>query len=223
METLSKAICSNEFHQVITANALLILEAESNAALDATCHAASLVIPESAGAIWAIRRLGGPETAQIAGVDLAFKLCEMTARLGKSVFLLGGKPGVSEAAAHYLLSKIPHLDVAGTLDGFFNPDRDEVIVNAIRDSGASLCLVAMGMPFQDVWIHSRREVLPGAVFMGVGGTFDVWAGNVKRAPLWFQHRGLEWLYRFWQEPSRWPRMAQLPVFALKVALSRRKI
>lgn len=220
--TLEEMLASSQSNQIITGNALLLLEAEHNLSLQKACATASLVLPESAGIAWALRRRGVQDFYRIAGIDLAFQLCEMAAKSGKSVFLIGGKPGVSEAVARHLISRIPKLDIAGTLDGFFNILQDTVITNAIRDSGAALCLVAMGMPLQDIWIAGRRSLLPKTLCMGVGGSFDVWAGNVKRAPAWFQQRGLEWLYRFYQEPHRWPRMAQLPLFALKVLTKRRR-
>ncbi len=210
---------SQRFHQVITANALLFLEAENDPELRQACESASLVVPESAGAIWALKRLGIPDPYQLAGVDLAFRLCQMAREQGRSVFLIGGKPGVSETAARVLMAKIPGLDIAGTLDGYFDKTKDDLIINTIRESRPAVVLAAMGMPAQDKWIHARRATLPGAICMGVGGTFDVWAGQIKRAPPWFQKRGLEWLYRFYQEPWRWNRMALLPVFALKVLFS----
>lgn len=207
---------SSSCSQIVTANALLLLETQRNPDLFNACRSAEIVLPESSGLRWALSFLGQSKPFHWAGVDLSFYLCQWATAHSLSVFLLGGEPGVADGAAQYLKEKIPGFQLAGCHDGFFDPPQNEAILKMIRNSGAKVVLVATGMPKQDVWIYAHKRELPGTLCMGVGGTLDIWAGRLKRAPLWIQRNGLEWLYRFWQEPSRWRRMAQLPLFVLKV-------
>ncbi len=207
---------SGQFHQIVTANALLLLRAELDSQLQRTCESAALVLPESSGAAWAIRQLEGHPPFHMAGIDLAVELCKLAAGLNKPVFLFGAEPGVALSAAAFLKKQIPNLATAGHFDGFFDCEKERMIINEIRSTGSAVVLVATGMPRQDLWIYERRRELPPAVYVGVGGSFDVWAGHVKRAPKSMQKWGLEWLYRLAQEPTRWKRMMGLPVFALKV-------
>ncbi len=207
---------SDSVHQVVTANALLVVEAQTDSTLKDVCSSASIVVPESAGIDWAANRLGDAFPFAIAGIDLAYTLCQKASNLSVPIYLFGGGPGVADAAAQKLSTEIPGLTIGGTSSGFLDQHQEELIINEIKKSGARLVLVALGMPRQDNWIHENRYRLPPAVYIGVGGTFDVWAGRVKRAPKWMRNRRLEWLYRLLQEPSRWRRMARLPGFALAV-------
>jgi N-acetylglucosaminyldiphosphoundecaprenol N-acetyl-beta-D-mannosaminyltransferase len=109
--------------------------------------------------------------------------------------------------------------IAGVRDGFFKESDEETILRDIAHSRAKVVLIAMGMPRQELWIHRNMHRLPPAIYMGVGGTLDVWAGDLKRAPRWMQALGIEWLYRLIQQPWRITRMWQLPRFALKVILN----
>ena len=207
---------SDRAHQIITANSLLILEAQKSNDLQAACAASSLILADSIGLSWAARRLQGADPTIIPGIDFAIELCGMAEILSLPVYLLGGKPGVAKGAARALSSRFPTLSVAGMRDGFFKTEDEEAIIADMTQSKARLFLLALGMPKQELWIHKNKHRLPPGVYMGVGGTFDVWAGRLKRAPLWLRKRGLEWLFRFGQEPHRFRRMAQLPKFALKI-------
>lgn len=210
-------IASGRVARIVTANALLVLEAGANPSLLELCLSADLVLSDSVGISWAAWRLGMPIPTRYPGIDLAFDLTFAAEQKRASVFLLGGRPGIAERAAGFLKTARPGLRIAGTRDGFFEAKDDESVIEEVRKSGAGLVLVALGMPRQDVWIHRNRARLPGALYVGVGGTFDVWAGAVKRAPRWFSRTGLEWLYRVVQEPWRWRRIARLPLFLLRVA------
>ena len=206
--------------QAITANALLALEALSSPELRAACGSAEVVLPESSGMAWALGILGQPRSFQITGVDLAFRLCQRASEKDFSVSFIGGAPGVAAAAAAALRKRIPGLRIGSIHHGFFNSDENTLVITKIKEGGARLTLLAMGMPRQDVWIHQNRGALPAGLYMGVGGAFDIWAGNLKRAPVWVQKRGIEWFYRLCQEPWRARRIAKLPLFALKVLLQK---
>jgi N-acetylglucosaminyldiphosphoundecaprenol N-acetyl-beta-D-mannosaminyltransferase len=201
--------------QAITANALLALDAEKNAALRSACLAAALMLPESAGMRWALSRKN-IKTPAVAGIDLAWELCELCAENNWPIFLLGGSAEVLDAAAQRLKNEIPNLRITGTRHGFFSAEDDGATLQFIKDARPKLTLVALGMPKQDIWISRHLSQLPPGLYMGVGGSFDVWAGRLKRAPRWAQRIGFEWCYRLYQEPWRWPRMLALPRFAWKV-------
>ncbi len=208
-------LSSQKANQVITANALLTLDAQDNVDLRAACEKAALMLPESAGIRWALARKE-IKAASVAGIDYAWKLCEHCAENDWPVFLLGSSEDVLNAAAQRLQNEIPGLKIAGMRHGFFGPEQDHDIIESIRNARPHLILVALGMPKQDIWIANHLSILPSGLYMGVGGSFDVWAGRLKRAPRWIQILGIEWFYRLYQEPWRWPRMLALPRFAWKV-------
>ncbi|MCB4755725.1 MAG: WecB/TagA/CpsF family glycosyltransferase [Elusimicrobia bacterium] len=212
---------SDHAHHLITANSLFALETQKSAALQEACTHASLILAESSGLAWAAQKLGLTPPPVIPGIDLAYDLCHLAEILSVPVYLLGGRPGVSKEAVSFLTRKFPNLLIAGMRDGYFKPHDDEAIIRDMTLSRSKLFLVALGMPKQELWIHKNRRHLPPGLFVGVGGTFDVWAGQLKRAPLWIRNRGLEWLYRLSQEPSRLRRISRLPQFALHVFISRK--
>ena len=168
---------------------------------------------------FAARVAGVRSPGRFPGIDLAKALCAEAARAEFGVYFLGAKPGVAGEAARRLAEEIPGLKIAGTRDGYFEDAAAPEIVGAIRTSKARLVLVALGMPRQEIFIHRHRADFPPGLAVGVGGSFDVWAGLVKRAPEPFQRLGLEWLYRVMREPWRLPRIAKLPLFAVKAAWS----
>lgn len=205
---------------LVTANTLLFEEMELEPRLKTICQKASLVVSDSAGLSWAARTLGEPPLQRYPGIDLALDLCRMAERKKVSIFLLGGAAGVAEQAASFLKRLMPGLSITGMRDGFFKASETPSVIEEIRQSGARFILVALGMPKQDLWISDNQGQLPAGLYMGVGGTFDIWAGRLKRAPKFMRNLGLEWLYRLGQEPSRWRRMKGLPVFAWRVLRAR---
>lgn len=150
------------------------------------------------------------------GIDFALDLCRWAATQNYSVYLLGGTDEAVDGAAHFLRATIPGIAIKGARSGYFDVAKETEILADIKTKAPRLLLVALGMPRQDVWIYKNLDKLSPGLAIGVGGSFDVWAGHLERAPRWIQNLGLEWLYRLWQEPFRWRRIAQLPVFAMKV-------
>ena len=134
---------------------------------------------------------------------------------GKSVFLLGAKPGVAERAAKNLAENYPGLLIAGTHDGYFNEDAP--VVEAVNAASPDLLLVCLGAPKQEKWMRSNAAKLAVGLMIGAGGSLDVFAGTAERAPEGWQKAGLEWLYRLLKEPRRIGRMMKLPKFLLCVA------
>jgi exopolysaccharide biosynthesis WecB/TagA/CpsF family protein len=164
-----------------------------------TAHA---VLADGSGIALALRLKGEKLAANLNGTDLIPALCRRLAESGHSIFLLGGRPGVAEGAALALLRNAPGLKVAGTADGYFDVAAEPDVIRAINESGASVVLVAMGVPAQDIWLQRNAARLQAPLTFGVGGLFDFLSGRIPRAPAWLRQAGLEWTYRLYQEPAR---------------------
>lgn len=174
-------------------------------------NSADLIIPDGAGVILAGKILGTPvKKGKVAGIELCEKLAANAGKWGKKVYFLGGKPGVADAAAAKLKEKYPDLPIAGCADGYFKDDAP--VIEKINASGADILFVCLGVPRQEEWMSANREKLNVRLMGGFGGSFDVFAGAVKRAPEFFIKCNLEWFYRLCKEPKRIGRMMKLPKF-----------
>jgi N-acetylglucosaminyldiphosphoundecaprenol N-acetyl-beta-D-mannosaminyltransferase len=209
-------LSTNKPHQILTTNTLYILDSEADEGLQKIVNDACLSVADSVGIVWAAKILNLKIPERIPGIDLALKLCELCEKYNHPIYMLGGKPGVAKKAAIHLVNKYPNLKIGGIQDGYFESDKNAEIIQKIRESKAKFVLVALGMPKQELWIHENLSQLPPAIYIGIGGSFDIWAGILKRAPKFIQSVGLEWVYRLAQEPFRWKRMARLPLFAAKI-------
>lgn len=203
---LRAAMASSSQCHVATPNNEMLVEAHKNAAFRAVLNRTALNLPDSTGLLWAVRRTGQRLPERVTGVDTVTSLCAVLDE-ASPVFLLGAAPGIAEKAAHALQSQNPRLRIAGTFAGSPREEDADDIIARINRSGAKLLLVAYGAPAQDLWIAQHLPALFGVrVAIGIGGTFDFLAGTKKRAPAFLRRLGLEWLYRFIQEPSRYKRM-----------------
>lgn len=209
-------IKSGKPHQIITVNAEIVYLASQLAQLREVINQADLVTPDGAGVVWASKHLGQPIPERVAGVDLMAKLFNLAEKEEWRVYFFGAAPGIASAAVEKLLIKHPRLQVAGISHGFFTAEEEVELIKGIKIAKPQLLLVALGAPKQEYWIAKYKEELAIPVVMGVGGSFDVWAGKVKRAPRWMRRFNLEWLGRLIQEPSRYKRMSALPKFVLAV-------
>lgn len=220
MQTQWQGACNNNM-QVVTINAEMIVQAQKDQKLDDVIRAADLVVPDGAGVVMALK-MGGITCSRLPGIELAQKALACAAARNEPVALLGGKPEVMEKLLEILPEKHPGLRIAFHHHGFIEAGTEEALVLQIAQSKAKLLLVAMGVPRQEYFIKEWRRLLPNdTVIMGVGGSFDVWTGFVKRAPESYQKLNLEWLYRLKSEPWRFKRMAgTLPNFALQVISKR---
>lgn len=171
---------------------------------------ADLVIPDGIGVVYAAKILGRPLKGRVPGIEFAAALMEKMAAEGRRLFLLGAKPGVAELARVNLKERYPGLVICGTHDGYFQEDAP--VVEAIRASEADAVFVCLGAPKQEKWIARNGDATGAHLLVGLGGSLDVFAGTVKRAPKGFQKLGLEWFYRLCCQPSRIGRMAKLPLF-----------
>jgi N-acetylglucosaminyldiphosphoundecaprenol N-acetyl-beta-D-mannosaminyltransferase len=219
---------ANRLHQhlgshVVTLNSEMVMQAESNEALADIIHNAELVIPDGAGVVLYLR-LQGQQQRRCPGIELAEALLRQAAQLGQDcpVFFYGGAPGVAQNAAQVWQQQLPQLAIAGIEDGFLSPEAEQQLKLTLKQKQPRIILVGLGVPRQELWIAQNRHLCPQSLWIGVGGSFDIWAGIKSRAPAWLRDNNLEWLYRLYQEPWRWRRMMALPHFALKAIGQRLK-
>ncbi len=204
---------------VVTLNAEMVMQADRQPSLRQVIHSADLVIPDGAGVVWYLR-CQGERVRRQPGIELAEALMVNLARTEK-VFFYGAQPGVAAQAARGWEQRLPDLALAGAAHGYLTPPEREQLTQVLRDQQPSLVLVGLGVPRQELWIAQHRALCPGAIWIGVGGSLDIWAGTKRRAPSWLRDHSLEWAYRLYQEPWRWRRMLVLPRFAWRALVDTR--
>lgn len=204
---------------VVTLNAEMAMQAERNQPLADVIHTAELVIPDGAGVVLYLR-LKGQYIQRSPGIEVAEALIQKVAQQTDSdlVFFYGGKPNVAQRASEHFQRQMPHLAIA-SYHGYLSSSEEQQLKETLENLQPRLILVGLGVPRQELWIAKHRHLCPNSIWIGVGGSFDIWAGVKKRAPAWFGDNHLEWLYRLSQEPWRWRRMMALPQFALKSLLT----
>ena len=205
---------------LVTPNTEIVLRAETNPELREAIRSSSLSIPDSVGISLAGRILGTPVTERIPGIDFASSLFDKMAEGKKSVFLLGAREGVALRAAEELEKKYPGLRIAGTENGYFDRREEAALIERINFASPDLLLVCLGSPKQELWMYQNAPHLHVGLMAGLGGALDVFSGDVRRTPVKWREMGLEWLFRFFQEPRRINRVSRLPRIVLAAALSR---
>ncbi|WP_405601083.1 MULTISPECIES: WecB/TagA/CpsF family glycosyltransferase [unclassified Pseudoalteromonas] len=202
---IENRIEKKEFLQHVVVNVAKIVNMQKDPVLAESVKACDLINIDGMGVVFGARFLGHDVPERVAGVDLFHELLAMSAKRDFPVFLLGATQEVVSETVSKVKAQNPDLTIAGYNDGYFWED-EEAVVTKIRESGAKLLFVAITSPKKENFINKWQDKLGVDFVMGVGGTFDVVAGKVKRAPLWMQKAGLEWLYRVMQEPGRmWKR------------------
>lgn len=219
--TVKQFILQKKSHIVVTPNAEMIMMANQDKQLAHIINNADLVVPDGAGVVWAARYQGDIMPERVAGYDLVQNLLKEAVNEKYKVYMFGGAPGVAEKAKEIAEERYPGVQIVGTQSGFFKKQDEFEILNAIKTCQPDILLVALGVPRQEKWLHEFKEGLKVPVAIGVGGTFDVMAGLVKRAPLWMQRGNLEWLFRLLSEPKRAIRMLALPHFVIKVMTTKK--
>lgn len=211
--TWAKEAVQKEKPQLIaTANAEMIMQAQSDTELCRILNEADMVVPDGAGVLWAGETLGTPFPERVTGADLSVELLKIAGNEGWPVYFLGGAPGVAQKAADTFMKDHGTFSLVGCHDGYFDEVEEKKIIADIKKSGARLLLVGLGVPKQEKWLSRHKEELGPVLAMGIGGVFDVMSGNLKRAPLWMQRNRLEWAYRLYLQPSRIGRMMAIPRF-----------
>lgn len=203
-------------HHIFTADASGIARAQEDRELFSIIGQADLVTADGAGVLLASRIAGARLPERVSGCDLVMTLCALAAARGYAVYFFGAAEGVAHDAAAILQERFPGLRVAGVRNGYYAPEDEARIARDIAVARPEILFVALGVPKQERFIRGYFEELGVPVMLGVGGSLDVIAGRLQRAPRWMQRTGLEWLYRLLQEPQRLPRMLLLPQFILQV-------
>ena len=207
-------------HYVVTPNPEIVEACRENGAARAAVNGADLVLPDGIGIIKGAAMLGTPLKEKTPGIEFAAHMMERMAGEGMSLYLLGAKPGIAEQAAEKLSAQYPGLKIAGTHDGYFKEDGP--VVEDIRQSGADRVFVCLGAPKQEFWMAKNGPATGARLLCGLGGSLDVFAGTVERAPKFFCDHGLERFYRLCKEPKRIGRMMKLPLFLVHVKQEKRK-
>lgn len=194
---------------LVAINAEKMLTLEDNAEVRALINDAEFKYADGISVVRSVRKkYPNADVSRVAGADLWEALMARAGAEGTPVFLVGGKPEVMAETAHKLRQQW-NVNLVGTQDGYFTAEQRPALFARIRDSGAKIVTVAMGSPKQEILMRDCRQVYPDALYMGVGGTYDVFTGHVKRAPKVWQTLGLEWLYRLFSQPSRITRQLRL--------------
>ena len=221
METLQRIeefIRSGRVHQHVVVNVDKIVKAQRDPKLREIIQACDLINVDGQPVVWMSRWLGCPLKERVNGTDLMMALIERSAQKGYRPFFLGASEQIVSRLVQILQAQYPQLRIAGWRNGYWSADEEPAVVEQIRRSQADILFVAISSPKKEIFLGRWKEELRVPFMMGVGGSFDVAAGLVKRAPRWMQKAGLEWLYRLLQEPARmWRRylvddLAIVPLF-----------
>lgn len=200
---------------VVTANPEIVMYANVDESYKQMIMQADFIVPDGIGIIKAANKLNTPLKERVTGYDTTIRLLEKMNDTTLSVYVLGGKEEVLEKAVQTINNDYPNVSIVGCHHGYFDWD-DETITANIKETKPDLILVALGFPRQEQWIQEHFDMFDYGVFIGVGGTIDVLAGTVERAPMFWQKIHLEWLYRLLKQPSRWKRMLAIPKFMMAI-------
>jgi N-acetylglucosaminyldiphosphoundecaprenol N-acetyl-beta-D-mannosaminyltransferase len=196
---------SRQRHSVNVCAVHVVMECQDDPELRAMVNRASLAVPDGMPLVWVSRMLGAPHVGRVYGPDLMLAFCELAAWQGYTNYLLGGAPGQPDVLAKRLISRFPGLSIVGshaTPIRPIPPDENDAIINDINEINPDVVWVGTGAPIQERWIARNRDRLQAPVLIGVGAAFDMHSGVVPQAPPRMQQLGLEWLFRFAQEPGR---------------------
>lgn len=208
--------------RVFTPNSEIIMAGYKDPEFAKVLNKADLLTADGIGVVYASKILGKPIKERAAGFDIATEVVKRISKTGHKLYLFGAKPGVAEQAKAKMEKDFPGINIVGTHNGYFKTKDVPEIIEDINNSGAELLFVCLGAPAQEKWIDNNADKLNVKVAMGIGGSLDVFAGTVERAPEFYCKHGLEWFYRLKKEPWRAKRMTALPKFAATVVLKGRK-
>lgn len=221
VKTLHDHVQKNEKTFVVTANPEIVLHANEDKTYKNYLNIADYITADGIGIVKAAKLMGKPLPERVTGFDMFMSLLNVANENHYSIYLLGAREEVLEAAKEKIKVQFPNANIVGSHHGFFQWE-DAAIPNEIKKLQPDFIFVALGFPRQEKWIAEHIQLFNKGIFMGIGGSFDVLAGTVKRAPVVWQKLNIEWLYRLLQQPTRWRRMLALPNFAMKVLLNKGK-
>ncbi len=222
LEKLTGFLATPQTDYVFTPNSEIIQMAYKDTAFAALLNSASMNTADGIGVVYASKILGMPLKERVAGFDLMCAFMGVCEEKGARVFLFGSKEGVAKEAADELMRRHPRLNICGMRNGYFTAEDNNSIIEEMNAANPDVILVCLGAPKQEKWIFDNAAKLSAKILMGCGGSLDVLAGRVERAPEKWQKAGLEWAYRLKKEPKRFWRMTALPKFGLTVLFKGRK-
>lgn len=206
VDMIDKSIVSGTHLHHVVVNAAKLVHMQKNRELHDSVVSSDIINPDGQAVVWASRFLGQPLPERVSGIDLMQHLVELAYKKGYKVFFFGAKEEVVRGVVEKYTEQYSPDIIAGYRNGYFDKSEEEAIAEQIAQSGAHILFVAISSPTKEIFLNRHKDLIRTPFIMGVGGSFDVVAGKVKRAPLWMQKAGLEWFYRFAQEPRRmWKR------------------
>lgn len=220
IEALDSGLSQGRHQHVVTLNPEMLMQGEKNPQFGAILKSADLALPDGAGVVWALRRRG-IQVRRVPGIEFSEALIARAAQRGEPVALIGAHPDVNRDVQARLKERYPGLNIGYAHHGFFaTPEERAQVAKCCAQANPKYVFIALGVPAQELWIREFRSLFTSpTVFVGVGGSFDVWSGTKQRAHPIFQKLNLEWLYRITSEPSRLKRVYKtLPLFVVKVLL-----
>lgn len=215
IDHIERHIQREEKSFIITANPEIVMRANDDGSYMANLHRATYITADGIGIVKASRILGQAVPERVTGYDVMMELLHLSNQNKYKIYLLGAHRDTLEAAKANINITHPHIEIVGSHEGYFDWNENS-IVDEISEAQPDLVFVALGAPKQEKWIAEHLDYFDQGVFICVGGSFDVVAGKVKRAPMSWQNKNLEWLYRLLKQPSRWRRMLALPRFTYHV-------
>lgn len=218
-KSIIEDIDNNKKSFIVAINPEKILKAKKDDKLKNLLNSAKYQIPDGIGVVYASKLRKGKIKSRITGIDCMEMLCNLSNKKKYNIFMYGAKADIIQKAAENLKKKYNKINIVGTIDGY-EKDNDKII-NEINKSKADIVFVALGSPKQEQWIVDNMSKIKAKIFQGVGGSFDVLSGNIKRAPKWMQNIGLEWLYRLIKQPKRIFRQIKLLKFFLSIIIERK--
>ena len=218
VNTILEQIKEQQGMHIVTINPEIIELANKSKTFSSILKNADMVVPDGSGIKLALK-LQGIKQEQIPGIDLAHKIIASCEKLNYSVALIGAKENIIQTTVKNLKSEFPRINICYYKNGYFNNTKEDEIINELSEIQPNIVLVALGAPKQDIFIEKCKKILSKTIFIGVGGSFDVWSGEVERAPKFFRYIGCEWLYRTYKQPERIKRIYKtLPMFLFKAII-----
>lgn len=204
-------------HHIVTCDASMVVMAQADPVLGEIVRSAALVTPDSVGILWACKKLATAMPERVSGIDIVQRLIALSSQPdGPRIFFLGAAPGVADDAAARMREIYPGAQIVGSAHGYFKEADEADVIETIKAAKPDVLCVALGIPKQEKWIYKYAKQLGVPVLIGVGGSFDVLSGRVKRAPKLFQTLSIEWVWRLVSNPSKIAKVSLLPKFAWMV-------
>ncbi len=216
LKIVNKFLDDGKLHLIVTLNGEMASKAFQDKEFFAVLKNADLIIPDGIGIVWGAKMRGKRIVHRIPGIEFAWNLLKLAEKKSLPVYFLGAKESILARALETIKKSFPQLQISGCHSGYFEKSEESAIINKINETHTKILFVGMGGGKQEKWIARHKNELNVPVAIGVGGSFDVWSGHVKRAPKFVQNIGLEWLYRMIIQPTRFARLHHIVSFAFKV-------